>query len=319
MSLLFLCMVCFTACGSEDTEETMIPPVEKHRLSGEGESVLVSLDNSNWQIVGVTTIDKSFAIFGEIYGPDGKLICSNTQLTLKGLGRIESVWTDQGFVITRDNFHTLKVEALENSTDKDFGFTILLKSDTETKEIIINQGQSEGYSFEKIEYTLIPGSYTKVWYKNGFFNLSNHTNQEFEMLKYNPFQNQSDNFTFDSDDSRAFACVKDEALSVEVPGGVLHGELFYNHEEVPYKHQTVKQPLKFSVSEVPIKTPMGDSQCHFELEYEEYKAVYHLFVKSRKTGVEKKFEGTFTSSTLNGSYKLVWDSENKPTSSLDES
>lgn len=293
-------------------EGMIIPSVEELSLSGEGESALISFTNSNWQIAAISTLDKSFQIWGDIYDLNGKLIHSNTILTLDGLGKLESSWSDYGFVITRDNLQTLKVEVLENSSEKDFGFIITLKSEMEVKEITVGQNKSEGYVFERIEYTLISESHKMVWYENGHFTFSNQTGQESELVKYNPFQNQYENLTFDSVDPRAFSWVKGEAIQVEVPGGILHGNLFYNNETIPYRNSTTQLPLVFSVGEVPIKVPAGDSKCHFELEYEEFKAAYRIFVKNRKTEMERIFEGTLISSRPTATHRLVWSTENKP-------
>lgn len=308
--LLSFFACCFMSCENNDTEEQIIPSVEDLSLSGEGESALVTFTNPNWQITAVSTLDKSFQIWGNVYDSAGKLIRSNTMLALDGLGKLESAWSDCGFVIIRDNFNTLKVDVQENSGEEDFGFIITLESGTEMKEITVNQSKSEGYSFEKIEYTLIPGSCKKVWYPNGRFTFRNQTGQEAGIVRYDPFQNQNNNLSFESEDRRAFSWLKDEEMDVEVPGGVWNGELFYNREKIPYRNIITKLPLNFSVGEVTINIPIGNSKCHFELEYEEYKAAYRVFVKNRKTGVEKVYEGTFVSSCPNGLYKLVWDSGN---------
>ena len=307
--LLSFLVYCFTACDDNEAQEQIIPSQEELMLSGEGEAALISFAKPNWQITAISTLDKDFQIWGDIYDPNGKLIRSNAMLALDGLGKLESSWSDCGFAITRDDFNTLKVEVSENSSDTDFGFVIVLESGSEMKEITVNQSQSEGYAFEKIEYTFIPESYKKVWYPNGRFSFSNQTGHASELVKYDPFQNQYDSYTFESGDSQAFGWVKDETVDVKIPGGVWNGELFYNHETIPYSNSTTSLPLKFSVGQVAIKVPLGDSKCHFELEYEEYKAAYRVFVKNRKTGVGKIFEGTFVSSTPTGTYELVWNGD----------
>lgn len=311
--LLSLFVCCLAACDDQDdVQEQIIPSVEELVLSGEGESALISFVKPDWQITAISTLDRDFQIWGDIYDTEGKLVRSNALLALDGLGKLESSWTDCGFVITRDNIHTLKVEVLENSGEEDFGFIITLESGTQMKEITVSQGKSEGYEFEKIEYALIPGSYKKIWHPNGHFTFTNQTGQASELVRYDPFQNQYNNFTFESEDPQAFTWLKDQLLEVEVPGGVWNGELFYNHEKVPYRNMTTKLPLRFSVGEVPISVPQGNSKCHFELEYTEYKAAYRIYVTNKKTGVEKIREGIFTSSSPDGTYKLVWEDTGKP-------
>lgn len=312
--LLSLFAICLAGCSKdeESNEGVIIPSVENILFSGEGDSVLISFVNENWEIAAIASPDKSVRIWGDIYNLDGKLVRAETQLGLEGLGRLESKWLDHGFVITRSNLKSLTVEALENSNEKDFSFVIMLTSGTETKDILVKQGKSAGYSFEQIEYTLIPESYKVTRCENGHFTFNMHERTDFANVKYNPFQNQYNNYTFTSETPQTFAWTRNAELTVEIPGGVWDGALFYNHKRILYQNSTAKLPLEFSVGDVEIKTPPGSSKCHFDLEYEEYQATYRIFAKNRTTGKEKVFEGVFKSSCPNGSYKLVWDSENKP-------
>lgn len=311
--LLLILVICLAACSRDDesNEKEFFHSVGNISFSGEGDSALISFPNENWEIAAVLLPDKFSPIWGDIYASDGKQVRSNTQLVLSGLGRLEAKWMDHGFVITRSSLNSLKIEALENSDEEDFSFVITLASGGKTKDILVEQGRSAGYSFERIEYTLIPESYKTVYKQNGrfTFNIQGETKPG---VKYNPFQNHYNNYTFISDDHKAFVWTKDEALAVEIPGGVLDGKLFYNRDSIQYQNSTSKLPLRFPVAEVEIDMPVGESECHFELEYEEYHATYRIFAKNKTTGAEKVFEGTFISSCPNGIYQLVWDSENNP-------
>jgi hypothetical protein len=56
-----------------------------------------------------------------------------------------------------------------------------------------------------------------------------------------------------------------------------------------------------------IKKPVGKSECHFEIETEEYKAAYVLAIKNKGTGKIKTVNGSWWNSRPTGQYKLVWD------------
>lgn len=305
ISLFFVILAFLAAACTTDSENTprLQPSAEGLVLNGEGTSEFITLSTADWRIAAIKTLDASYQITGKAYDADGKLLRTNTNLYLDGMGKLISAWDDHGFVITRSDQQTLKVEVMENATNSDFNFVIVICSDTETKNIKVKQARSAGYTFQQIDYVLMTDSYKFVNQENGHFTFHNQT-EKINTVEYNPMQNQWNNYGFESIDPKAFTLIKDQ--EVQIPSGVINGKLYYNGETIPYNNTTQKFPLNFSMKEITIHIPKGDSKCFFDVEYEMYKATYHLTLKNRVTGKLKIVDGTFSSMCPTGTSKLVW-------------
>lgn len=143
--------------------------------------------------------------------------------------------------------------------------------------------------------------------RRGPFSFSNHTGRVSGPLKYDPLQNHCESFTFVSEDPKAFSWMGETSVEVEVPDCVCEGELVFNGRTLPYRNETATFPARFSVDEAVVWIPAGESRCHFEVAYDEFRAVYRVFVRNRNTGAEKVFEGVYTSCRPTAFYRLVWD------------
>lgn len=303
----FFFLFSFFACN-EDEAPAIQPSADMLLLSGEGATETIAFAGSDWLIAGIRPENETYRIYGAVYDASGELVRENTELSLTGLGRLESVWHDKGFSITRETPEKLEIEVYENASSEEFCFILLLQSQEEKKEITVRQGRSAGYRFEKIEYALLPGSQQKVFAQAGFFTFHIQTNSGTNLVKYNPLQNEKDYMQFECTDRNAFGWMQNEPVEVPVPAGAFRNELFFNSEKATYQDALIRFPLKFTVSEVPINPPSGESKCHFEIEYEEFKASYRLYIKNKATGNTKSYEGVFMRKYPTGSFTLVWDS-----------
>lgn len=306
--LLSLCAISAIGCNKDDDNSKIRPSVDNFILSGEGESVTVTFTNDDWEIMAVANILGGY-IFGNVYDIDNNLLLKSEELKLNGTGYLKAEWMNKGFIISRIEPKKLGITALENTSGDDFGFIVLLRSGEEIKKITVSQGQSLGYVFDKIEYTLIPESYTKSWIMNGFHEFEYPTGGNYtpESTLFNPLEFEKDILLFLSDSRQAYAWMEDQVVKVKVPYSVRDNELYYNSEEVTYQIDAHRLPLSFSTKDYVINPPKGYSECHFEVEYESFKASYRLFIKNRVNQKIKTFDGTFTRRHPTSRFRCVWD------------
>lgn len=236
--IIGLCSYCLAACSDNDDRDTPsgTSPIV---MESEGGEVVVDLARDDYSIDGVMYVDGNYRhnIFGEIYSAEGEMIRENAVLCMPGTGQLESVWSDHGFRIIRDDLSLLKIKLDENITYSEFKFSIVLKAGTETREIEVLQKESSGYTFDKIEYSLKPDDVDSLYFTEGIPNIY-HSDILFD-LTYNPFDavDMSRRFYFVSDNPHTFEWMGEHTTPVTVPDRVISNQIIYKDDKFPYSSE----------------------------------------------------------------------------------
>ena len=230
--LCYFMLICITglfSCQNDNDDSNIF--VEKIEVEGEGGLLEIPVDMDNWKITGVKNKYGNMNVVGDIYTPEGEKIKENEKLELDGLGSLEANWDNKGFRIIRDAVNSLKIKVMENFTDEEFSFGVIIQNEGQFKEIVINQKISEGYRLGNIEYSLKEGDGDSLYVKKGniSYKLTFSEPTDFTLSPYSSelFYNTS---YFESD----FKWYQEESLIVKVPSSIDNGDVYIYNEERNY-------------------------------------------------------------------------------------
>lgn len=307
IKVLIVSVSCYfiTAC-TDDDKVGVLPDITPIVMESEGGERVIDVGYENFIITHIVnkTGGNNTYIFGEIYSPDGNLIRENVPLSLEGTGRIESVWSDQGFRIVRDELSRLKVTVMEKSRPEEFNFSIVIKSGDETKEINIQQKESQGYTFDKIEYSLKPDDKDLLYTVKGTTYQLNISSQEF---KFSPFGGIDiiKRQYFGSDEPNAFVWTQDAPPAVEIPRDIYDGKIYYDSEKGVYDTRIVTKPHDYEGVEETILIPEGGVEFYVDLEFHYRTVSYSLTLINNRTKEPKVIEGKWIETAPTGKYTIV--------------
>lgn len=132
--IFFLLGVCLAACN--DNENQILTESEV-LVKGNGDSVVMSMNGTDWNIEGVYTLDGNTMVDED-----------NKPLALEGLGSIVFQW----YRIVRDDYGTLKIIVFENFGDSERGFILKLYREGYTQDFRLKQKATAGYKFDEIVF-----------------------------------------------------------------------------------------------------------------------------------------------------------------------
>ncbi len=303
--LSVLIIFIFYACNKNNNDFNLIDPsISLIEMEGEGGEVKISFTYPDWKIAGIINPNGNVNINGNSYSANGSLIQENYILKLDSLGRIDALWTDKGFSITRNSYTSLEIVVKENSTGEDFNFVIMLESKNGSKEIEVNQRKSQGYTFNKIEYKLGNNDRDSLFVKQGSsysFNLI--SGREFTFYPFNGIGIGKTSF-FESEEKDVFVWTDPDSVSVIVPSGIWNDELYFNGEEAIYTNISTNKESEFSKQMTTVTIPSGKSEFSVEIQYRERRVSYALYLVNNRTKKEKVINGKWIETAPTGNYTI---------------
>lgn len=302
---LFL-LIGFISCSSDDDAiSTIQPSTNLIEMEAEGGETVISFTSGEWDIAQVINQNGAVNIHGNIYSPDGEIIKENSLLSLKDQGKMEALWNDKGFIITRDTPSVLEILLKENSTGDEFGFTVVLKSGEEVKEIKVVQRKSQGYQFNSMKFSLKEEDRDSLFVKKGTtYNLNIPESQEFTFSPYGGI-NVHNKSNFVSSEKDAFVWIENDSIMVGVPTDIYNNEIHFNGEQRLYSKYSSINPHGFEEMET-ISTPSGQSSFFTEQEWRKRQVSYKLSLTNNRTGEEKIIEGKWFEIAPTGEYSIEW-------------
>ncbi|MBJ7881635.1 hypothetical protein [Gelidibacter salicanalis] len=298
----------FISCSSDDDEmSTIQPSTNLIEMEAEGGETVISFTSGQWDIAEVINQNGDVNIHGDIYSHDGEIIKKNSILSLKDQGKIEALWKNKGFIITRDIPSSLEIWLKENSTGEKFGFTVVLKSGEEVKEIKVIQKKSQGYQFDSMEFSLKKEDGDSLFVKKGTtfnFNFNVPESRKFTFSPYGGIDvhNQSN---FVSSENDAFVWIENDSIMVEVPTDIYDNEIYFSGEQRLYSKYSSKKPHGFEEMET-VSVPSGQSSFFTKQEWRRRQVSFKLSLTNNRTGEEKIIEGKWYEIAPTGEYSIEW-------------
>ncbi len=305
ITIFALILISLFSCSRDDVS-LINPSSSQLNFEGEGGQESISFKNRDWKITKVINQNNNQNIFGNIYSSDGNLIQENKILRLDGLGSLEAIWSNKGFIIEREAETSMTVRLDENFTKENFGFIIYLESGNETKQVSVNQKPSQGYEIKSIKYTIGSSGSDSIFVKKGKIHSFNINSSMEQTLSLEPFNDVSEFSQFESNEKGAFPWTQADSIMVEIPTQIINGEIISNDRESPYSNELTKKDSRFKDQSEEINLPQGQSEFVVELEYRKRRVSYTLHLISNRTSENKIITGEWIETAPTGNYEINW-------------
>lgn len=303
--LILAIIIGIVSCSNNDDVSLIQPSTTMIEMEGEGGEAEISFSSGDWYIAEVINHNSNYSIHGNIYSQDGEMTMENSVLSLKDQGKIEALWDIKGFIITRNTPSSLEILLKENSTGEEFGFTIVLKSGEEVKEIRVFQKKSQGYQVDSMEFNLEEDDGDSLFVKKGTTYRHNvPESQEFNVSPYGGIDVHKQSF-FLSSEKDAFVWTEKDSIMVEVPTDIYNNELHFNGEQKLYGKYSSKSPHGFEEMAT-VTIPAGQSVFYIEQEWRKRQISYQLSLINNRTGEVKIIEGKWIEIAPTGEYSIEW-------------
>lgn len=298
---LVLFLFLFSSSCSDDEDIVSNITIE---LDGDSEFLTQRFATGDWKIERVENRDRNQRIVGDIYDEQGNLVGENTSLELDGLGVLDANWGDKGFKLTRKTDLELEIEVYENTTGEEFDFAIILTQGGEKKEIWVSQKNSQGYTFESIEYFLSEDDGDELsWINVAKYQYTMIDPQIVFINTFSGFYQPSKSF-FSSKDSYAFSSLAGKLPKVSVPADIVDGKIYLSSREVVYGEVTNEDVDVTDIQDA-IEVPSGFSEFRSQVEWLERQVSYRVKMKSIRTSQIKTVEGKWRISKLTENAKVI--------------
>lgn len=306
LSVFFSCLLIISCTDDDNADGCVLPDIAPLTMEGEGGETVIDVGYDDFKITKVLNITdgNETSIFGEAYSTDGQLLRENKALYLDGMGRIETVWSDQGFRIVRDELSHLKVAVMENSRPEGFNFAIVLQAGDEMKKIEIFQKKSQGYTFDKIEYSLKPDDRDSLFIVKGTTYQLNISPQEF---KFSPFGGIDiiRRYYFESKDNNTFVWTNDNPPSIDIPHEIFDNQIYYDSQKGIYNNKIVTTPHDYAETRETIWVPEGGIEFYTDIEFRHRIISYTVTLINNRTKTPKTVEGKWVETAPTGKYTIV--------------
>lgn len=297
----------FYSCADNKNELNLInPSISVIEIEGEGGEVDVLFTNPNWKVAGIINRSGNVGISGDSYSLDGSLIRENHALRLDSLGRMDAIWTNKGFSITRNSYTSLNILVEENGTGKNFDFAIIIETDDESKEIQVRQKKSHGYAFKDIEYRLDKNDGDSIFLKQGpSFSFDIPSAQNFSFFPINGTDMLRTSF-FKSCEKDAFVWTETDSLLVRIPSDILNDKLYFDGKKSIYTNVSIRNESEHSKQMRTVPLPSGKSNFFVQVEYRKRTVSYALYLVNSRTKKEKVIKGKWVEYAPTGICRIVW-------------
>lgn len=298
--LLFVSV--FVACEKPE-EPVIFPPLTQIDIAGEGGEYVMELGIGVWQIARIVNNNGNQRMVGNSYSPDGEIIRQNKPLELDGSGSLVASGSHRGFVVTLENTGFLNVALQENGTENPFSCTIILHSGDQTRELIVDQAISAGYSLQGIEYFLDTDDRDSLYMRNqvATYQFDLTSPREVEISPYNG-PNIVTNSYFRSDDPDAFIWLAKDSVEVLMPSEIYEGDILLSDQKQVYGG-TLNELYNPEVM-VAVPLPAGVYRFGTDLEWRHRTVSYKLTLTSNSTGESKEILGKWIETSPTGKYEI---------------
>lgn len=298
-------IACLFSCVENPEVPKISPSVDQIEMEAEGGIQLIDFPTLEWKIERVENVKSNSRIFGDIYSLDNDRVGENVLLELEGEGKLDAIWPNKGFSIVRSGQDKLEIILIENSSGEEFGFSVILSSESEERTITVSQKASQGYEFKEIEYYLGDGDGDSLFWKRGTtLKLTVPYSQEMEFTPIGGVDPTSSYF-FTSDYADAFVWIKSDSVAVKLPAHFQDGTIYFAEEKGIYTEYPQSDLSEYSSLKETITVPAGYSEFRSEYEMRHRVLSYALFLTNNRTGKEKKIVGKLIQVAPTGNYKVV--------------
>ena len=307
-NLLYFSIVsifCLISCVEDPEGPKISPSLDQIEMEAEGGVQQIDFSSSEWRIERVENVKNDTRIFGDIYSPKNERVGENVLLGLEGEGKLDAIWPNKGFSIIRSGLDKLEITLLENSTGEEFGFRIILSSESGEKTITISQKASEGYEFSEINYYVGDGDGDSLYWNQGTtLKLTLPNSQEIEFAPIGGVD-PSSSYLFSSEYADAFVWLKSDSVAVKLPAHFQDGKIYYAEEKGIYTEYLQSELSEFTNLKETLTVPSGYSE--FRSEYEMIRRVlsYELILTNNRTGEEKEIQGKIIQVAPTGNYTVI--------------
>jgi len=304
--LTILFTVYLVSCNKNENISIINPSSTLIEMEGEGGVAEISFIGDTWKIAEIINQNGNQTISGDSYSVEGEIIAKNSPLTLNELGQLNTTWEDKGFTISKNTLKSLEIRLKENCTVEDFCFIIVLKAGDETKNIIIKQKKSQGYKYEKIEFSKNKEDIDSIFTQNGTsYKFDIKSSQEFF---FSPFSgvNCIKSSYFESTLENVFTMTRRDSLKVEIPSYIGNNEIYLNGETASYSNVITVRESDFKNQIEKIVIPSGKSEFFVLVEYKKSKITYKLHLTNNRTKEKKIIDGKWNEIAPTGRYTINW-------------
>jgi hypothetical protein len=302
---LFLVLVCLLSCTQDQEAPRISPSVDLIEMEAEGGVQPIEFTTGNWIIDRVENVISDTKIFGDIYSLQNERLHENVLLGLEDEGMLEAIWLDKGFTIVRNEQDKLEIRLNENSSGEQFGFRIILTSESDERVINVSQKASQGYEFKQIDYYLEEGDGDSLYWRNGTtMNFNIQTSQEIEFTPIGGIDVNS-TYNFISEVPDAFVWLETDSVQVKIPVQFQDGEIYFAQEKGLYTAYVQSGKSDFSEIKETITVDPGYSEYRSEFEMRRRISSYSLLLINNRTKEEKTIRGKLVQIAPTGKFSII--------------
>ena len=309
MKNFFFCILvsitCLLSCVEDPEARKILPSVNQIEMEAEGGVQQIDFSSGEWKIERIENVKSDSRIFGDIYSPENVRVGENVLLELEGEGKLDAIWPDKGFSIVRSGQDKLEIILMENSTGEEFGFRVILSSESGESTITVSQKTSHGYEFKEITYYVGDGDGDSLYWKRGTtLKLTVPNSQEIQFTPIGGVDPTS-SYIFTSKSTDAFVWLKSDSVAVKLPAHIQDGQIYYAQEKGIYTQYLQSELSEFTNLKETLTVPAGYSEFSSEYEMRRRILSYVLVLTNNRTGEEKEIEGKIIQLSPTGEYKIL--------------
>ena len=297
LNIVLCSLLLLTSCNSDVFIDELKASSTELQMNGNGDSTTVTINSGEYYITSIDQPKNPTAsqFYGKIYDENGNKISEyDVPFFQYGMLKGKMVYSgpSNGFTVSRLKDESIDIHLDENLNDSAFKFTIWVSNHYKAIPINITQSPADGYVFDHITYTYIPGTYWTdfQWIKDSVDNKGDTP----IVVKWSIFSGIRQIFAFSSNDKKAFSYLRKNQY-VEVPICLEDSVVKLSSEMKYYKSGEQRGNLPFNDVEKTITLPVGMSEIRKIYECEHFSASYTLYVRNVKTNEIKSVSGKFHS------------------------
>ena len=295
VNIVLCSLLLLTSCNSDVFIDELKASSTELQMNGNGDSTTVTINSGEYYITSIDQPKNPTAsqFYGKIYDENGNKISEyDIPFFQYGMLKGKMVYSgpSNGFTVSRLKDESIDIHLDENLNDSAFKFTIWVSNHYKAIPINIIQSPTDGYVFDHITYTYIPGTYWTDY--EGIKDSVNNKGDTPIVVKWSMFSGIHQIFAFSSNDKKAFSYLTKNQY-VEVPICLEDSVVKLSSEKKYYKSGEQRGNLPFDDIDKTITLPVGKSEIRKIYECEHFNASYTLYVKNVKTNETKSVSGKF--------------------------